>query len=63
MTMTEAKRNPNPFIRAAMAAKAEKEKKFEIPGVPDKTEQVGKAPKMTTAPRATKVMRKAGRGR
>ena len=61
--MTEPKRNPNPFIRAAMSAKAEREKKFEIPGIPDKSEQIGKAPKITTAPRATKVLRKAGRGR
>lgn len=63
MTMTEQKRNPNPFIRAAMEAKAAKEKKFEIPGMSDKSEQIGHAPKMTVAPRATKVMRKAGRGR
>lgn len=62
--MTEPKRNPNPFIRAAQAAKEEREKKFEIPGAHDKIEHAGKAPKMTTsAPRATKVMRKAGRGR
>jgi hypothetical protein len=61
--MTEPKRNPNPFIRAAMEAKAAKEKKFEIPGMSDKNEQIGNAPKMTVVPRATKVMRKAGRGR
>lgn len=61
--MTESKRNPNPFIRAAMAAKSEREKKFDIPGVGDKNEHVGKAPKITTPPRATKVLRKAGRGR
>jgi hypothetical protein len=29
----------------------------------DKIDHAGKAPKMTAAPRATKVMRKAGRGR
>ena len=61
--MTESKRNPNPFIRAAMEAKAAKEKKFDIQGLSDKNEQIGNAPKMTVAPRATKVMRKAGRGR
>jgi hypothetical protein len=62
--MTEPKRNPNPFIRAAQEAKAAKEKKFEIiPGATDKVDQVGKAPKLSTVPRATKVMRKAGRGR
>ena len=61
--MTEAKRNPNPFIRAAMAAKEERQKKLDIPGVIDKIDHVGKAPKMSAAPRATKVMRKAGRGR
>jgi hypothetical protein len=61
--MTEPKRNPNPFIRAAQAAKEEREKKFDIPGRADKIDHAGKAPKMTTAPRATKVMRKAGRGR
>jgi hypothetical protein len=63
MKMTEPKRNPNPFIRAAQAAKEEREKKFDIPGAHDKVEHAGKAPKMTTVPRATKVMRKAGRGR
>jgi len=61
--MTEPKRNPNPFIRAAQEAKEAKEKKFDISGVFDKVEQVGKAPKLSTVPRATKVMRKAGRGR
>jgi hypothetical protein len=61
--MTEKKHNPNPFIRAAMAAKEEREKKFDIPGMADKIDHAGKAPKMTTVPRATKVMRKAGRGR
>jgi hypothetical protein len=61
--MTEPKRNPNPFIRAAQAAKEDREKKFEIPGAHDKIDHVGKAPKITGAPRATKVMRKAGRGR
>jgi hypothetical protein len=61
--MTVPKRNPNPFIRAAQAAKEEREKKFDIPGLADKIDHAGKAPKMTTAPRATKVMRTAGRGR
>jgi hypothetical protein len=60
--MTEPKRNPNPFIRAAQAAKADRELKFDINGVHNKVDQVGKAPKIA-APRATKVMRKAGRGR
>jgi len=63
MTMTEAKRNPNPFIRAAQAAKEEREKKFDIPGMADKIDHGGKAPKISAPPRATKVMRKAGRGR
>lgn len=60
--MTEPKRNPNPFIRAAQAAAVERERKFDVPGMPNKIEQVGRAPKIT-APRATKVQRKAGRGR
>ena len=62
--MTEKKHNPNPFIRAAQEAKAAKEKKFDIiPGAIDKLDQVGRAPKIQSAPRPTKVMRKAGRGR
>jgi hypothetical protein len=62
--MPEEKRNPNPFIRAAMAAKAARGQKFDMPGLPDKSEQVGKsAPKISSAPRVSKVMRKAGRGR
>lgn len=63
--MAEQKRNPNPFIRLAQEARAAKEKKFDLEGIKDKTEQVGKSvPKMTaSAPRATKVQRKAGRGR
>lgn len=63
--MAEQKRNPNPFIRLAQEARADKEKKFDLDGIKDKADQVGKsAPKMTTsAPRATKVQRKAGRGR
>ena len=61
--MTEKKHNPNPFIRAAQAAREDREKKFDIPGMADKIDHAGKAPKMTVAPRATKVMRKAGRGR
>ena len=60
--MNEPKRNPNPFIRAAMAAREIREQKFNIDGIQDKVEQVGKAPKMAI-PRAVKVMRKAGRGR
>jgi hypothetical protein len=61
--MSEQKRNPNPFIRLAQEAKAAKEQKFDINGIQDKSEHVGKVAKMTTAPRATKVQRKAGRGR
>lgn len=61
--MTEQKRNPNPFIRMAQEAKAAKEKKFEITGIPDKLDHTGNLPKINTVPRATKVMRKAGRGR
>lgn len=61
--MTEAKRNPNPFIRLAQEARAAKEKKFDIPGLSDKNEQTGQMPKNIAVPRATKVMRKAGRGR
>lgn len=61
--MTE-KKNPNPFIRAAMAARAEREQKFDLSGIADKNEAVNKAPKIAAhAPRVTKVMRKAGRGR
>lgn len=61
--MTESKRNPNPFIRLAQEARAAKEKKFDVAGLSDKNEHTGQIPKNTTAPRATKVMRKAGRGR
>jgi hypothetical protein len=61
--MTEKKHNPNPFIRAAMAAKEAREQKFDIHGMTDKVDHVGKAPKINTVPRATKVQRKAGRGR
>jgi len=61
--MTEPNRNPNPFIRAAMAAKEVREQKFNIDGVQDKVAQVGKAPKIMAIPRAVKVLRKAGRGR
>lgn len=61
--MTEPKRNPNPFIRAAMEAKNIREQKFNISGVQDKAEQVGKVAKMSSVPKAAKVMRKAGRGR
>jgi hypothetical protein len=61
--MTESKRNPNPFIRMAQEAKAAKEKKFDLTGLSDKNEQTGQLPKNNTAPRVTKVIRKAGRGR
>jgi hypothetical protein len=62
--MSEQKHNPNPFIRAAMAAKAEREQKFDLSGIADKNEVVNKTPKMAAnVPRANKVLRKAGRGR
>ena len=61
--MTEKKRNPNPFIRMTQQANLEKQKKIDIHGVADKNEQTGQMPKITAMPRATKVMRKAGRGR
>jgi hypothetical protein len=59
--MTEKKHNPNPFIRLAQEAK---EQKQALTGIIDKTDKLshtGTAPKIT--PRATKIMRKAGRGR
>jgi hypothetical protein len=55
--MTESKRNPNPFIRASMAAKEVREQKFNIDGVQDKVAQVGKAPKIMAISRAVKAMR------
>ena len=61
--MTESKRNPNPFIRASMAAREVREQKFNIDGVQDKVAQVGKAPKIMAIPRVVKAMRKACRGR
>jgi hypothetical protein len=62
--MTENKRNPNPFIRMAQEAKEAREQKFNIPGLSDKTDIVGKSPgKMNSVPRANKITRKAGRGR
>jgi hypothetical protein len=60
--MTEAKRNPNPFIRMNQQANLAKEKKIEIAGLPEKTNHVTNMPKNNSAPRTTKVMRKAGRG-
>lgn len=59
--MTDKKRNPNPFIRMAQEAK---EQKFAAMNVLDKTDKqsmTGATPKIT--PRATKITRKAGRGR
>ena len=61
--MTEAKRNPNPFIRAAQAAREAKEKKFEIPVISDKHDQVGTQSKPDGVTHVTKVMRKSQRGR
>jgi hypothetical protein len=61
--MTEAKRNPNPFIRMNQQANLAKEKKIEIAGLLEKTNHIGtNMPKNNSAPRTTKVMRKAGRG-
>jgi hypothetical protein len=59
--MTEKKHNPNPFIRLAQEAKEQKQAATGILDKTDKLSHTGATPKIT--PRATKIMRKAGRGR
>lgn len=59
--MTEKKRNPNPFIRLAQEAKDQKHAAMTAQDKSDKPLMTGAVPKIT--PRATKIMRKSGRGR
>lgn len=59
--MTEKKHNPNPFIRMAQEAKEQKQAAAGIIDNADKMSHTGATPKIV--PRATKIMRKAGRGR
>lgn len=59
--MTEKKHNSNPFIRLAQEAKEQKQAATGILEKTDKLSHVGATPKITS--RATKIMRKAGRGR
>jgi hypothetical protein len=59
--MTEKKHNPNPFIRLAQEAKEQKQASIGILDKTDKLSHTGATSKIT--PRATKIMRKAGRGR
>jgi hypothetical protein len=61
--MTEQKRNPNPFIRAAQEAKAK-----QIEEMKQNTIKASTAPKKVAVPKTgasaggTKVMKKVGRG-